>query len=787
MFGAISKLFKKSEPISASTRPTDSKSLARANAPLLDPLPHHGANSKATLNRAAGVGGSSPDCLTVPYSSIIKLIPQELWGKLAPAGLAGYNYSISRGNVLEQLPHGSVKVAFGELRRGAPSGVFINTPAEDARLVDLPLAEILSQLHPDAFARRPGQARVQISADVPDLFGTKGERLAPLRVMEKKEVSNTSTFARQNVSTTAALKNTGPLPQSTHLPSTASPVAASLQAPASAAIKFPGMSAVPAVTKPFSAPSLSPKPLATVATSTAPRSLPKPISASVAPPIPSKSPALAASASEFTAAPAQLLSTASFLLGLDAVAENWPDGVRQELAQLKIPDAKVALPPVEVCEALKRGRIQYPWRTLRSWIQPTPNYATPSPHDDTMLELPLGAVTPLFLDFIRAHPINRQAADAENITEFFRKAEQASGTSPDLLQPLFDAPTRTLEPKSPAETFPRTAPSAPSGLRSNAPASPSPVQSAPPVFKQPSEISIENGLLCLPLALIATGWPEPVLRDISQFGLQPSHVEFPLSNIESALKLGRIEFTWGEICSWLNPPSKPAQLSINSEHRLPLSLDLIAPLFLKNRAGATRKKTVVSDNIPDLFSAVGKPLPPPPLADQGASNPVLSPSPSAPRLESTATATPSPNFGSLKPEGSLTPVKAPMNLSELFGEPNKKTWTPNEIVQRTVQLPNVTGALIALQDGLLVASNMPQTMNTETIAAFVPQIFGRLNQYSKELQLGETKAVSFTVEAGTVQVYNAGIIYFAALGRIGTLLPFTELQLIAGELSRHTK
>jgi hypothetical protein len=78
-------------------------------------------------------------------------------------------------------------------------------------------------------------------------------------------------------------------------------------------------------------------------------------------------------------------------------------------------------------------------------------------------------------------------------------------------------------------------------------------------------------------------------------------------------------------------------------------------------------------------------------------------------------------------------------------------------------------------------------MKTEMIAAFVPQIFGRLNQYSKELQLGEASATSFTVEAGTVQIYNAGIIYFAALSKKGETLPGNDLQLIAAELSRHTK
>src|SRR4030095_15946617 len=118
------------------------------------------------------------------------------------------------------------------------------------------------------------------------------------------------------------------------------------------------------------------------------------------------------------------------------------------------------------------------------------------------------------------------------------------------------------------------------------------------------------------------------------------------------------------------------------------------------------------------------------------------------------------------------------NISELFGEPSKKSWTPNEIVQRSTYLPGVAGALIALQDGLLVASSLPADMKTEMIAAFVPQIFGRLNQYSKELHLGDATSTGFTIEAGTLQIYNAGIIYFAALSRKGESLPVRDLQLI---------
>jgi predicted regulator of Ras-like GTPase activity (Roadblock/LC7/MglB family) len=190
---------------------------------------------------------------------------------------------------------------------------------------------------------------------------------------------------------------------------------------------------------------------------------------------------------------------------------------------------------------------------------------------------------------------------------------------------------------------------------------------------------------------------------------------------------------------------------------------------MKSRAGSqSRRRTMVDQEIPDLFNASGKPL---------------APDAAVPQTTAPAQQAPPPPPATVAP----APKKVPTNLSELFNEPAKKTWTPNEIVQYSAKLPNVAGTLIALQDGLLVAANMPPDLKTETIAAFVPQIFGRMNQYTTELQMGENSAVSFNVEAGTFQIYNAGIIYFAAFARKGQLLPLPELQLIAGELSRHTK
>ena len=721
MFGAFSKLFKKSEPASAPTRSSTSQTAASAARGTSSPVSKDETGVRTQVPRTAAAPIKSGDALTIPYSAIIKVIPQELWGKLAPAGVAGYNYTVSIRSVQEQLPHGAVKANFGELRRAAPNGVFVNTSAEDSRMVDLPLSEILALLHPDSLSLRPDQTRKAVSAEVPDLFGAKGERLAPLRVMEKKEVS-TTTIARQKGATTVTNKTAVPAaPEPPHAP----------VAPSSPIRMQPAPAANQPTVLPSRAPASVPIPVQKISgpPSNAARSLPK----------------LPAAAPAKPEVPAPASNTGAFLIALDIIAANWPDGIRQELAQLKIPDAKVALPSNELCEGLKRGRIQYPWRTLRAWMQPTPIYATDSPHDDTVLELPLRTLTPLFLDFIRSNPVNRQSADAENITEFFRRAEQVSGTSSELLQPLVAAP-------------------------GSAPVPAAAVPNAASSTAGPNQLVVENDALCLPVSVLSNSCPEPVQHDIASFGLAASRVEIPLGSIEPGLKTGRIEFTWRELSNWLNPPSKPAQVSINGEHRISLPLGLIAPVFMKARGSAqTRRRTNVDQEIPDLFSANGKPLAAAAAVPQDAP---LAPAPSTPPSA---------------PAAAQVAKKAPTNLSELFNEPSKKSWTPNEIVQYSTKLPKVAGTLIALQDGLMVAANMPPDLKTETIAAFVPQIFGRMNQYTKELQMGDTTAVSFNVECGTIQVYNAGIIYFAAFARKGDLLPLAELQLIAGELSRHTK
>ncbi len=105
-----------------------------------------------------------------------------------------------------------------------------------------------------------------------------------------------------------------------------------------------------------------------------------------------------------------------------------------------------------------------------------------------------------------------------------------------------------------------------------------------------------------------------------------------------------------------------------------------------------------------------------------------------------------------------------------------------EIVQRTSILPGVAGALIAMQDGLMVASHLPPGLNAETIAAFIPQMFSRVMQYCEELKFGEANSFVFIVENVPLKIFKVGSVYFTVLGRDGEPLPEPHLSIVAAEL-----
>src|SRR5205823_8527456 len=127
---------------------------------------------------------------------------------------------ISRREVLDQLAKGAVRINFGTIRSGAPTGLFTTSGAQDETAIDIPLPEVILQLRQEDFTRHP-RARVEVPTDVSDLVGCKG---ATLRVMAKQEVSKMVSDTAHRRKAEAAAANAAAPPQPAPAP-TAAPAA----------------------------------------------------------------------------------------------------------------------------------------------------------------------------------------------------------------------------------------------------------------------------------------------------------------------------------------------------------------------------------------------------------------------------------------------------------------------------------------------------------------------------------------------------------------------------------
>ena len=277
--------------------------------------------------------------------------------------------------------------------------------------------------------------------------------------------------------------------------------------------------------------------------------------------------------------------------------------------------------------------------------------------------------------------------------------------------------------------------------------------------------------LLITLTALAEAWPEAVRKEIVDLNLVEAKVALPVNAVEQALKQGRIAFSWKTVRSWI----KPAVLQTASAHDgavLELPLKVVAPLFLARQKenNKAQQKVAVDEEIPNLFFG----YPQPESAPGGAA----------------ATARPTDTNYYVWDESADT-VK--VHESELKRGPTPGTKfvakyaTPNEVVSRAASLDGVAGALIALPDGLMVANRLPPELNADTLAAFLPQIFGKVSQCTKELRMGELNNLNFTVGNIPWKIFRVNAIFFAAFGRAGEPLPTAQLAALAGELDHKPK
>jgi predicted regulator of Ras-like GTPase activity (Roadblock/LC7/MglB family) len=324
-----------------------------------------------------------------------------------------------------------------------------------------------------------------------------------------------------------------------------------------------------------------------------------------------------------------------------------------------------------------------------------------------------------------------------------------------------------------------------------------PGPSAPARQVQPSSPTDQEALR-LPLSQVSGNWAEEVRRDIANLNLEGAHLALPLDVLEQALKTGQVRFPWKRLCGWTDPRVASAPTAAAGEVLVDLPLKVITPLFMRRYHTAPhQRKTEVGADIPDVFGKNAKqiwgfttpPTPTTPALAAAAVAPVAAPSAAfapavaAHALAAPRPAAPAPAFAAAPAPAPVKAVEPAVDLNAVLGPPQQR-YAARDIVLNTAKLPGALGALLAMNDGLLVASSVPPQVKGEMVAAFLPQIYGRMGQYTRELSMGSLRGLTFTVDAGNWQVVKETNIYFAVLCRPDKALPLGQLAAIAAELNQ---
>lgn len=470
-------------------------------------------------------------------------------------------------------------------------------------------------------------------------------------------------------------------------------------------------------------------------------------------------------------------------LPLQPVLAALPMELRAKVVPTNTAGLTISIPVEKALAQLATGSVKITFGELR---QAAPGVFVNSggEHDAKPVTLPLNHVlAQINPALLSRRSAQKQATVADDIAGPFDARGQGFTFSTTSLKPAPATPplSRITAPVSETPVQPppifisrSTAPAAPTDYAprngngaikppfiSAAPIPFTPTAPVPPAAALPEQ---SQPVILAPLAALSEGWPEALRMEITQMSLMNARVALPVHLIEPALKRGRVIFSWRYLRSWIKPA--PPAVSVHDGVELELPLKVLAPLFFaRQKTAQPQRRVAVAEEIPNLF--FGAPQPSAAPSEFPAATPVDKPADT--------------NFFQ-------KPGTTSISDTEFKRKPTPGTdfisrhSTPNDIVARAGILEGVAGALVALPDGLMVAGKIPPEFNADTLAAFLPQIFGRVSQCSKELRMGELNNLSFTVGNVPWKIFRVHAVYFAAFGRAGQQLPTAQLAALAAEL-----
>ena len=520
----------------------------------------------------------------------------------------------------------------------------------------------------------------------------------------------------------------------------------------------------------------------------------------------------AAAARPQTAPPASTMPPApaenpdELQLPLQSILAAMPMDLRAKVMQTPPAGMMIAVPLEKILTQLAFGSVKIAFGELRT-AAPGVFVNSGGEHDHKPVMLPLNEIlTRLNPALLSRRSAQKQVEVTEDITgPFGANAEgvkisvAAKPTPSAAMPPLrmttpppFSFASRAVTPATSATTpppppfLPHAPTPATSVVTPQSNGAPKPVA---PIPSPAPQIPVEPAAISAPLAALSENWPEGLRLEIRQSNLANAQVLLPANLIKPALKRGRITFTWQNLRPLIKPTPPPA--SVHDGIELELPLNVIAPLFFARQKTAPRSQPAKwpPAEIPNLFFGFPQPeTPQPKLPAKMPALPVKLPEPQAirPALKPVDAKLSDTNYyiwsdTAEAPRVDETEYKRSQRPATDF---SSRYATPNEIVARAMALPGVVGALVALPDGLKVASQIPSDLNADTLAAFLPQIFDRVSQSTRELRMGALNNFNFTVGNVPWKIFRVNAVYFAAFGRAGEALPTVQLAVLAAELDR---
>jgi predicted regulator of Ras-like GTPase activity (Roadblock/LC7/MglB family) len=514
-----------------------------------------------------------------------------------------------------------------------------------------------------------------------------------------------------------------------------------------------------------------------------------------------------------TTPPAPAENPDELQLPLQSILAAMPMDLRAKVMQAPPAGMTIAVPLENILTQLAFGSVKIAFGELRK-AAPGVFVNSGGEHDHKPVMLPLNEIlTRLNPALLSRRSAQKQVEVTEDITGPFgaggegAKISVAAKPTPSTAipplrmttPPAFSFASRGITPATSGTTPPprQFMPHAPTPAtsfvipRSNG--MPKPVAPIPSPAPQIPVDPVKPEAISAPLAALSENWPEGLRLEIRQSNLEYAQVLLPANLIEPALKRGRVTFTWRNLRPLIKPT--PPSASVHDDIELELPLNIIAPLFFARQKTAPRSQAMKRPpaEIPNLFFGFPQPETPQPKPFSQPETPqpkplarMPEPQPIRPVSKPVDAKLSDTNYyiwsdTAEAPRVDETEYKRPQRPATDF---SSRYTTPNEIVARAMALPGVVGALVALPDGLKVASQIPSDFNADTLAAFLPQIFDRVSQSTRELRMGALNNFNFTVGNVPWKIFRVNAVYFAAFGRAGEALPTVQLAALAAELDR---